>query len=195
MKKINVTVKGLCPILHARHPTPKEEAEILKRKSNPKFKVKDMTDEEKFEMHSYKVAKKFVLPSEMFEATMVKAAVQVKMEGKKTYKDAFKGGIIVNPEMIPFKTQKVVMKDTPQKGAWWMFGKWGRNPSTRGAMWIVRPRLDEWELDFTIDLLMDELIPVDVVKGVLTFAGMYIGVGAWRPKFGRFEVTKFKVQK
>lgn len=185
MITIDVSVKGIGPMMQAKHPTPDEEQEILKRLSNPKAKVKDMTDEEKFDMHAYKNDKgQFVQPGEMFEAAMVKAAVQYKLEGKKTYKDAFKGGIIVEQELIVHKNQKFTMD-----------ARWGKNPSTRGAVWVVRPRHDNWELDFTINLLLDELIPTDIVKEVLTHAGMYVGIGAWRPKFGRFEVTKFTVNK
>jgi len=197
MTTIDVTIKGIGPLLHAKHPTPDEEAEILKRMSAPKAKVKDMTEKEKFDMHAYKHRKKFVQPGEMIEAAMTKAAVQYKLEGKKTYKDAFKAGVIVEQELIVHKNQKqVYSKDAPKDSkTWYMDARWAKNPSTRGAIWVVRPRIDEWELDFTINLLLDELIPTDIVKGVLEYAGMYVAIGAWRPKFGRFEVTKFKVNK
>jgi hypothetical protein len=199
MITIDVTVKGLCPLLQAKHPTPDEEAEILKRLKDTKLKLKDLTESEKFNMHVYKQDGKFVQPGEMFEAMMIKAATRIKMEGKKTYKDAFKGGVVVEQEMITHKCQKfdAVHQDSDKKVStvWHMDARWGRNPTTRGAMWVVRPRLDEWELSFTINLLLDDVIPTSVVKDALTYGGMYIGIGAWRPKFGTFEVTKFVVNK
>ena len=195
MTIINVTVKGIGPMLQAKHPTPEEEAMILSRASNPKAKAKDLTELEMFNMRSYKVNNKFVQPGEMFEAAMTKAAVAFKLEGKKTYKDAFKGGIIVEEELIVHKNQKVkTIKDEPKdQKTWYIDARWGRNPSTRGAVWVVRPRINKWELDFTINVLLDELIPIDIVKKVLEYAGLYIGVGAWRPKFGRFSIDKFDV--
>jgi len=197
MITIDVTIKGIGPLLQAKHPTPEEEQEILKRMSNPKAKVKDMTEEEKFSMHAYRIGKKFVQPGEMIEAAMTKAAVQYKLEGKKTYKDSFKAGVIVVPELIEHKNQKVSLsKDEPKdQKTWYMDARWAKNPSTRGAIWVVRPRINEWELDFKLELLLEELIPTDIVKLVLEYAGMYVGIGAWRPKFGRFEVIKFKVNK
>lgn len=185
MKKINVTIKGLAPILQARHPFPDEKEGILKRSVTAKKKVKDLTDEEAFEMHAYKTKKgKYCLPSEMIEAAMVKAAVNFRLEGKKTYKDLMKSGIIITPIELVFKKQKAEMD-----------ARWGKNPNTRGAVWVVRPRIDDWEVDFTIDLLQDERVSTDILKEILSYAGLYVGVGAWRPKYGRFEVTKWKVLK
>lgn len=57
-----------------------------------------------------------------------------------------------------------------------------------------RPRFDDWELDFEIHVL-DEQIKPDVVNGILTDAGQYVGIGDYRPKYGRFMITKFEVQK
>src|SRR3990167_9002628 len=146
--KYKVEIEGICPLLQAKHPTPAEEQEILKRASNPKAKVKNLTDKEAFDMHSYKSTNdKFMQPSEMIEACMTKAAVNFKLEGKKTYKDVIKGGLVVDPSEIVHKNQKPVMD-----------ARWGRNKNTGGAVWVVRPRFDKWSLEFEIDLLQDERV-------------------------------------
>lgn len=179
--KYKVKINGIAPLLQAKHPTPKEEQEILKRKSSPKAKVKDLTDKEQFDMHSYKTASgKFMQPSEMLEAAMTKAATTFKLEGKKTYKDVIKGGIIINPIEIVHENQKPEMD-----------GRWGRNKNTGGAVWVVRPVFNKWSLSFTIDLLQDERVSPETLKAILEYSGLYIGLGAWRPKFGRFEVVSF----
>lgn len=181
MKKFNVSVKGLVPLLQARHLTPNEEEAITNLKQG-KQKKRDVTDQEQFDVHAYKNKdSKFYQPSEMFEAAMAKAATSFKMEGKKSYKDVIKGGIIVNPIEIIHKNQKFIID-----------ARWGKNPNTRGAIWVVRPRIDEWELNFSIDLLQDERVSETTLKEILAYAGLYVGVGAWRPKFGRFEITSFK---
>jgi len=50
-------------------------------------------------------------------------------------------------------------------------------------------------LDFTISL-QDEQLQVNVVKELLDHAGLYVGIGDYRPqrggKFGKFMVTKFE---
>lgn len=179
--KFQISIKGIAPLLQAKHPTPEEEKKILERKSNPKAKVKDLTDQEQFDMHAYKKGKNFIQPSEMIEAAMTKAAVNFKMEGKKTYKDAIKSGIIITPIEIPHKIQTVEQD-----------ARWGVNKNTRGAVWVVRPRFNDWELDFDLELLQDERVSPEILKEILNYAGLYVGIGAWRPKFGRFEVIKFE---
>lgn len=180
MKKFEVEVEGIVSLLQARHPTPKEQEQILKREESNK-KSKKLTDKEQYEMHAYKIKGKYYQPSEMFEAAMVNAAKNFKLEGKKTYKDVINGGIIIEPVEIIHKNQKFVMDST-----------WGKNPTTRGAIWVVRPRIDKWKLSFTINLLQDERVSAETLKEILIYSGLYIGIGGWRPKHGRFEVTKFK---
>lgn len=182
MKKFEVTIEGIAPLLHARHPSPIEEEEITKRSKKDGKKTKALTDKEQFTIHSYKnAAGKFVQPAEMVEAAMTKAAANFRMEGKKTYKDAIKGGMFVTPIEIVHSIQKAEMDS-----------RWGKNPTTRGAVWVVRPRFDKWKLSFTINLLLDERVADSTIKEILDYAGLYIGLGAWRPKFGRFEVISFK---
>jgi hypothetical protein len=180
--KFKVEIVGICPLLQAKHPTPEEEQELLKRASNPKAKVKNLTDKEAFDMHSYKTKSgKFMQPSEMIEACMTKAAVNFKLEGKKTFKDVIKGGLIIDPVEITHKNQSPTMD-----------ARWGRNRNTGGAVWVVRPCFTDWSLDFTIDLLQDERVSPEMLKSILAYGGLYVGIGAWRPKFGRFEIKSFK---
>jgi len=50
---------------------------------------------------------------------------------------------------------------------------------------------DGWEAEFTL-LVLDEQMPVDILKDILENAGRFRGIGDWRPHFGRFEVVEFK---
>ena len=51
-----------------------------------------------------------------------------------------------------------------------------------------------WKLDFEITVL-DDQVPHNVVNEVLSLAGRTVGIGDFRPRFGRFMVTKFEVVK
>lgn len=185
MKKFKVKIKGISPLLQAKHPTPDEEAAILKRASKAGSRIKKQTDDEQYEIHSYKTKNgKFFQPGEMFEAAMIKAASAHILKGRTSYRELFKAAVFVDEVEIIHKKQN-----------FYPHGVWGKNPSTGGAIWVVRPRIDEWELEFTINLLLDEKIADDVVEEVLKYAGLFVGIGAWRPKFGRFEVSEFKLIK
>lgn len=180
-------LKGIAPILQGRHPTPEEE-EKIKEMENKRGTVKKrpLTDEEQYKMHQYRLGNgkgKYYQPSDMIEAAMVKAATSYRIpgEGKKSYKDLFKAGILVSPPEIVHKNQKFYADK-----------RWGTNPNTGGAIWVVRPRCDEWELSFNIEVLQWERIPDETVLEVLQYAGQYVGIGCWRPKFGRFLVKDWK---
>ena len=64
----------------------------------------------------------------------------------------------------------------------------------------VRPRFDHWACTGTITAL-DEMITKEVLQNILTFAGMYAGLGDWRassPKspgpYGKFTATVKEVK-
>jgi len=181
MKKFKVTIEGIAPILQSRHPNPTETAVIMKKDTGSRKKVKDLTDKEQFDMHAYRSkAGKFYQPSAQIEAALVKAAVSFQLKGQKTYKDLFRAGVLVDETEIEHKNQKF----TP-------FGEYATN-KTAGAVWVVRPRCDKWELSFNLNVILDEQIPEEVLKEVLEYSGIATGIGAWRPKFGRFIVKEFK---
>jgi hypothetical protein len=55
----------------------------------------------------------------------------------------------------------------------------------------TRPLFRDWSLDF--DLLVDpEVLNRDTVLELLELAGMYVGLGDWRPTFGKFTVEERK---
>ena len=83
-------------------------------------------------------------------------------------------------------------------------------PKTREALWAdaryrdrriavvqrarvarTRPRFPKWEIKFTITMLPCELNAEDLER-YMRYAGCYVGLGDYRPKYGRFEVVSFK---
>lgn len=173
--KINVTVQGIAPLLQNRFPEEAHPQDASRKKK------KVYVDKEEAEEKLYKNGKVIFQPARHFEAALIKSAVAFKFEGRKTYKDAFKGGIFINPEEIPHK-----------------FPKWeiDRQPVViqRARIMRARPRFDKWELSFEIEVI-DDRISFDVVKETLEYAGLYAGIGDLRPRYGRFKVIKFALAK
>lgn len=56
----------------------------------------------------------------------------------------------------------------------------------------TRPRFKDWSCSFEIEILEDGP-DAEHVQRALTDAGRLIGIGDWSPRYGRFEVTEFKV--
>lgn len=68
-------------------------------------------------------------------------------------------------------------------------------PATKGRIMRHRPRLDEWQATFTLEI-DDALIAVDTIHQLLNEGGVSLGLGDYRPEkggpFGRFRVTKWE---
>jgi len=130
---------------------------------------------------------KIIQPSIHIEGALIHAAADgdFKKKGRKTYKDFFKSSVIVEPQEIFFK-----VPEDPENY------EIDERPVViqRNRVLAWRPKWSDWEFDFQIKVLQDEMIDDSTVKDILEYAGMYIGIGSFRPKFGRFEVTRFEVE-
>ncbi len=179
MYKIDVAIAGAAPLLQHRRPYPEEEEiNTAKRTSG----VEDYSAE--FEYSKYKTDDdRLYQPADHIVGAMTKSAVNFKITGKrgKTYKDLVKAAIFIEPDEIIHKVQDCV-KDR----------RWVR--VQRAGILRIRPRLDKWELDFTIVVIDDQFPPV-AVENILKYAGQAVGIGDFRPRYGRFIVTSFEVTK
>lgn len=82
-------------------------------------------------------------------------------------------------------------------------------PRTREALWAnpkfrdrrgvkvttsrvirTRPKFTDWKVTFTIELTPCELNETDLKTAIIN-AGVYIGIGDFRPRFGRFTLDSF----
>lgn len=129
-------------------------------------------------------------PAEHIYSTMVRAAggFQIQGRGKMTYRDGVKGSLLVDPEpIIPLLTPAgKPIKDYEIDG----------RPARiqRARVMRHRPLLREWRLDFNILILEEETLPLQVANAILVKAGQTVGIGDYRPRFGRFTVTKWEQQ-
>ena len=173
-----IEIRGICPLLMHKF----SEDDLIK--PSKRTKDKQLSESEKIDLAKqflYTDSRgKLVQPSSHIEGTMIKAASQFTFKGKKTYKELVKGGVFAFPELIPHKIPK-----------WVVDARAIVNPNTRGRSMCYRPRLDDWKLAFTLEV-NDARADKNVIRQILEHAGAYIGIGNYRPRFGRFEVTKFE---
>ena len=179
---IDVVVKGVCPLI-MNQLSPESYGQDTPKKSK---KGSDHTSpearEKEFNLAMYKNSKgKLYQPAEHFEKSLEIAGNQFKFTGRQTYGKLICAGIVIEPNEIIHKNQKVER-----------LLKFVRIPPKTGAKVLkCRAILPTWELEFKINVINDS-INFDTLGQVLEYAGSYVGVGDWRPKYGRFEVTKFK---
>jgi hypothetical protein len=116
-------------------------------------------------------------PSDHLENSLVKAAgnFQITGKGKKTYKDLIKSAIVIDPLYIPHLIPKYEIDKRAV-----------RIKTSRVVR--QRPIFHKWALEFTLTIIEPQL-PSNVVKEIMDYAGRFVGIGDYRPKFGRFHVV------
>ena len=119
-------------------------------------------------------------PAAHIIGAMVKAGTRVVLKGRITYSEIAKGATFIFPEKIPHLIQ-VVECD-------WRSAV---NKTTKGRIMTARARLENWELAFKLSCFDDRAIE-EKLKRTLEIAGAYIGIGAYRPRYGRFEIVEWK---
>ena len=178
-KVINVEITGIASLLQHRYPI--EEQGENKKKSAKKVYV----PEEEAEKACYRDETGFLFePAEHIFGALTRTATGFIFDKRKTYKDVVKGGVLVEPEQISLGVKKWDEIDTR------------RAVVQRSAVVRYRPKFNKgWKMSFNITILDDENIDETVLKDILDKAGASCGIGDYRPRFGRFQVTKWDVQK
>ena len=185
METIKVRIEGTAPLMQHRYVFKDE----LAQKTQKKTGAKDYRDEWKTVLHWDDVIGVFE-PASHIEGALIKAAVnfQITGKGKKTYKDLFKSAVFVTPDYIPHG-----LKGCPEKllesGKLTVDKRLVR--VNNSGVERMRPMLRNWSLEFDIEVY-DPQIPREVVKEVLDLAGKQYGIGDFRPRYGRFMVTRFE---
>lgn len=170
---VKCRIRGIAPLLQPRFAVEDNPEDKVKRKQKV-FSSKD--DAEK---SLYRDAKgKPAQPAIHIESAMIKAAGRFILEGKQSYRDVVKAGIFCEPKFIPHKIDKWVIDRQPEV-------------VNKARIMRSRPRFDEWELEFTMNII-DDRAQIKAIEDILTAAGMYCGIGDKRPRYGRFEVLEFK---
>lgn len=191
MYTIDVQVEGTAPLLQHRFPMP--EFETMGKGSKRQTGATDYTEE--WREYFYANGKGIYQPAVHFESAMIKAAVNFKIQGKrgKSYKDLFKAAVFVTPDEILHGIEVPETLDMDGDKPLYLDAR----PVVISRARVVRLRpafKPGWKLDFIVEVI-DDTIHHEVVNDVLTLAGKTVGVGDYRPRFGRFMVTRFSVNK
>lgn len=190
MYSVDVTIKGDAPLLQHRFPVP--DLASMTKGGTKQTGARDYTQE--WRDHLYVSKSQVYQPATHIEGALVKSAVNFKITGKrgKTYKDLFRAAVFVSPEEILHGVDEPDELDTDADKRLYL----DMRPVVvqRARIVRIRPAFSTgWELDFSIEVIDDE-ISSTLLQDVLTLAGKTVGIGDFRPKFGRFSVIGFKVQ-
>ena len=131
------------------------------------------------------------LPSSCFEASVKNAAKQFKISGKATATKFVDSGLFCVDICLPFFVDGKPIK-TLDDSRIIIDKRTVKNPSTKGRNVRYRAKFDEWESTFRIVVTADDYLTDKLITDIITYAGLYVGVGDFRPKFGRFQLVSLK---
>ena len=95
--------------------------------------------------------------------------------------DLFKAGVVSLTSLAPLGKKE------------WDYEHKCRVVIQRSAVTRTRPAMKSgWECEIELMVNLPEYIPLDVLCEVIGSAGRLVGVGDFRPSYGRFQVVMFK---
>lgn len=129
------------------------------------------------------------IPASNIEAAMIESAKQFKITGRATATKFFKSGVFIMEDLLPmFVNGKQVMDinsiDVDKRTA--------KNPATGMRNTRYRAIFRQWAIKFRILVSSDDYIKQDLLKQTIEYAGMYVGLCDYRPRFGRFSLKSIK---
>jgi hypothetical protein len=185
--QIQCTIKGLSPLLMNRFT---EEAEIaVSSGTRISIKAKDASPREQAAAKAYKDGDgNLYLPGTNIFACIVQAGIFHKVGKSKLTTQ--------KTSLIPAGIQIMDLVCPLSSCAWEVDSRSVVIPSTGGRIMAHRPRVDEWECCFSLDV-DNEMFSEKSVRLLIEDAGKKIGLGDFRPArkgpFGRFSIIGWKV--
>jgi hypothetical protein len=178
-----VTIQGITPYSQSRqHDEPWLEGE-----SHADYDIRTWRSKLNTERRNGKLT--VVIPAHGFMQAIVAAAKysgeQIKGQGKKTWTAKFAAGIMLLDNPALNIDPAIVQCVTISANADGIRGSGKRVPRRF-------PEIGEWSSTFDVHIL-DPIVTEDIFRDMLEKAGMYIGIGRFRPEKGgtngRFRVT------
>lgn len=185
MYTIKATIKGLAPILFNA-----PDLDMLKPTSGSRVKTEEQRDQEALK-RAYVDEEGLYLPAWNFKKATLEGikGLDLRVPGSKMKRlwkfiqpvifidQPLRFGI-ANPDFIGGTPSNCFIHRVPGRMA-------------DGSATIVRrPALSEWTLPFTIKVL-DPLVREGDLRDAITYTGERIGLGGWRPEYGRFELVEW----
>ena len=177
--EVECKIEGTAALLFHRWSCDAIEEKAAARKGSAAKKTDNI------ESYLYRDEKGFLaIPAEYFRQSIIHAAKfkQDPRSPRKSAMDLFKAGICTLNEMCSLKVKGPDFLDRR------------RVVIQRSGITRVRPAmLAGWKCAVNLQVLLPEYIDPTLLNETLQYAGRIVGIGDFRPSFGRFVVTGFNV--
>lgn len=174
-----VAIEGSAPFICHRWNVESVEAKGKAAKGSKAKKTDDI------ESYVYRNEKGFIcIPGEYLRMSLAYAAkyMQDPRSPRKSAFDLFKAGVVVLTELASLGSKE------------WDYLDKRRVMVQRNGITRCRPAFKEgWKAEFIVQVLIPEYISTALLQQALMNAGRLVGVGDFRPTFGRFNTTNFQI--
>ncbi len=193
MKEISITIEGTTPLLMNRFT---EEAQMKASGGTSLSIVGDVgTPREQAipKVYTDKVGVP-VVPGPNIFSCLIEAGKFHKIGKSKV---TTQRSSMVPAGMAVLEIECPVLNRDGKTAAWEVDSRPIVNPATKGRRLCHRPRFDEWQVTFTLQVDVGMFDP-KFVRQLLDDAGQRIGLGDFRPDrkgpFGKFKVIRWQIQ-
>ena len=176
---VSVTIQGVAPILFHRWNVESVESKANAKKGSKEKKTDDV------ESYVYRTDKgELAVPGEYLRGAIVGAAKfqQDPRSPRKSAADLFKAGVVSLTQLATLGVKT------------WDYLDKRRVVIQRNAITRSRPAMAEgWKCTFVLQVSLPEYIGQDLLNQTIAAAGRLVGLGDFRPSFGRFVITEFEL--
>lgn len=176
--QISCTIEGSADLLFHRW---NAEAVDEKAKTAKGSRAKKNDDVETYVYRNDK--NQICIPGEYFRGSIVNAAKfrQDPRSPRKSAMDLFKAGVIVTTQLASLGVTE------------WDYLDKRRVTVQRNGINRVRPAMRSgWQVSFDVMIVLPEYIDRNSLRETIEAAGRLVGIGDFRPTFGRYGIIKFK---
>lgn len=163
--------------------------EVVEQKANAKKGSQEKKTEDP-ETYVYRNDdKKICIPGRYIVRSVVEAGrnFQDPRSSRKMAKDLVQAAVMCDEILSP-----ILVNGKPTEE--WDYDDRQRVCIMRSAITRTRPAFKKgWEVDFTLISLVPEYITPDFLRKLVDNAGLLIGLGDFRPTYGRFRVTHWEL--
>lgn len=175
---VKVALEGTAPLLFHRWNV---EGVAEKAKAAKGSKAKKSDDVESYVYRNER--KEICVPGEYFRQAIIHAAKyrQDPRSPRKSAMDLFRAGVVNLTDLATLGKKE------------WDYLDQRRVVVQRNGVTRVRPAfLAGWSATFELQILLPEYISRELLGGVIGDAGRLVGLGDFRPTYGRFQVVEFR---
>ena len=122
------------------------------------------------------------IPGEYFRQAVIHAAkyIQDPRSPRKSAMDLFKAGVVILTDLAPLGAST------------WDYLDQRRVMVQRNGITRIRPAMHKgWRATFDLQIILPEYISREILGAAIANAGRLVGLGDFRPTYGRFHVIEF----